>query len=62
MQESAFNRMCKVFVSGIGLALASFMYSLLICGACTAGYFMALGMALLVFTMTILGGIVLYLE
>ncbi len=61
-QESAFNRMCKVLAWAFGLALASFLYSLCICGACTVGYFMALGMALLVFSMTVFGGVVLYLE
>jgi hypothetical protein len=45
-----------------GLALIMFLYSLCICGACTAGYFIALGMALFVFAMAVFGGVVLYLE
>ncbi len=61
-QESAFFRMCKVLASAFGLALASFIYSLCICGRCTAGYFMGLIMALFVFTMTVFGGVVIYLE
>lgn len=60
--ESAFFRMLKVLGWASGLALVMFLYSLCICGACTAGYFMGLGMAMLVFGMTVLGGVVLYLE
>jgi len=62
MQESAFFRMLRVLGWASGLALVMFLYSLCICGACTAGYFIALGMALFVFAMTVFGGVVLYLE
>jgi hypothetical protein len=61
-EESAFLRMLKVLGWAFGLALGSFVYLLCICGACTAGYFMGLGMALFVFSMTVFGGVVLYLE
>jgi hypothetical protein len=62
IQESAFCRMCKVLASAFGLALASFFYSLWICGTCTAGYFMGLIMAFLLFTMSMFDGVVIYLE
>jgi hypothetical protein len=62
MQESAFMRMCKVFLCALGLSVGCFFYSLAICGACTAGYFMGLILAMLVFGMTVFGGIVTYLE
>lgn len=61
-EKSAFFRMCKVLGWAFGLALGCFLYSLSVCGACTAGYFMGLGMALFVFSMTVFGGVVLYLE
>jgi hypothetical protein len=54
--------MCKVLVSALVFALASFLYSLFICGACPVGFFMGLGTALLVFTVSVFGGVVLYLE
>jgi hypothetical protein len=61
-QDSAFLRMLKVLGWASGLALVMFLYSLCICGACRAGFFMGLAMALLVFGMTVLGGVVMYLE
>ncbi len=61
-QDSAFFRMLKVLGWAFGLALAAFVYSLCICGACTAGYFMGLGLAMLAFGTTVLGGVVIYLE
>jgi len=48
-RESAFFRMLKVLGWASGLALVMFLYSLCICGAYTAGFFMGLVMALLVF-------------
>jgi hypothetical protein len=62
MQESAFFRMLRVLGWASGLALVIFLYSLCICGACTAGYFMGLGLAILVFGTAVLGGVVMYLE
>ena len=61
-QESAYFRMCKVLAWAFGLTLASFVYTLCICGPGTVGYFMALGTALFVFIMSVFGGVVLYLE
>jgi hypothetical protein len=61
-QESAFFRMLKVLGWAFGLALGGFLYSLCICGACTTGYFMGLGTALFIFSITVFGGVVMYLE
>jgi len=62
MNTSAFACMCKVLASSFFFAVASFFYSLYICGACPVGFFMGLGTALLIFTVSVFGGVVLYLE
>jgi hypothetical protein len=62
MNSSAFGCMCKVLASAFVFALASFLYSLFICGACPVGFFMGLGTALLIFNVSVFGGVVLFLE
>lgn len=62
MNSTPFRCMCKVLASSFVTALASFLYSLFICGARPAGFFMGLGTALLVFFVSAFGGVVLFLE
>jgi hypothetical protein len=54
--------MCKTLVSAAGLGLASFLYSLWIFGTSAVGFLFALGMTLFVFSMSVFGGVVLFLE
>lgn len=62
MNTSAFACMSKVLASAVGLAGASLLYSLAVCGACPVGFFVGLTLALFVFMMTVTAGVVLYLE
>jgi hypothetical protein len=61
-QQSAFRTMCKVLATAAGLGLASFLYSLWIIGISSVGFFYALGTTLFVFSVTVFGGVVTYLE